>query len=71
MKLRTILVCVCAMILAFGVFAQTQSGKPKMVVTQNTYNAGEIFRTGKNIEHAFIIKNQGTADLKILTVTPG
>ncbi|HEY4492337.1 MAG TPA: hypothetical protein VI958_10100 [Acidobacteriota bacterium] len=47
------------------------AGTPKLLVEQPTYDAGARYRTGENIEHAFIIKNAGTAELKILSAQPG
>ena len=62
--------------LSFALFActfpaQAENGKPRMVLTEVTYDAGEVFRTGEKLEHAFVIKNQGNANLEILSVTPG
>ncbi len=47
------------------------SGTPKMVIEQVTHDAGEVYRTGTPIEHAFVVKNTGTSDLTILEVKPG
>ena len=52
-------------------FSQTQSARPKMQVDREVFEAGEVYRPGPNIEHAFVIKNTGTANLNILSATPG
>jgi len=48
-----------------------QGGKPKMVINEPVYNAGEVIKTGPPIEHTFIVKNTGDANLNILEVKPG
>jgi hypothetical protein len=48
-----------------------QSGKPKIVISQPVFDAGEVIKTGPAIEHTFVVKNTGTADLNILEVKPG
>ena len=48
-----------------------QNGKPKMVISEPVYNAGEVIKTGPPIEHTFIVKNTGNANLNILEVKPG
>ncbi|MCI0414665.1 DUF1573 domain-containing protein [bacterium] len=47
-----------------------QDGKPNMVIDSEVYDAGQVIRTGAPIEHAFLIKNTGTSQLKILDVRP-
>ena len=49
------------------VFAQS---KPKIVVDSAFHDYGEIMR-GKTVSHAFVIKNQGNADLIIKDAKPG
>ena len=75
MRLRSILlllVCIL-MVLSVGFAQQTQAGKPKMVIEQATYDAGTMYRGGEKnfIEHDFVIKNTGTANLEILKAKPG
>lgn len=51
--------------------AQTPQGAPKMQVDQVTFDAGSMYRSGQTLDHAFVIKNNGNADLNILSATPG
>jgi len=60
----------CVFLFAITLFAQTNK-QPKMAIDQEIYNVGEIYRTGRNIEHAFTIRNTGNTDLNIISVTPG
>jgi len=48
-----------------------QDGKPNMVIDSEIYDAGQVIRTGAPIEHAFLIKNTGASELRILDVKPG
>ena len=50
---------------------QTVAGEasPKVVVSQTTYNFGNVFR-GEGISYVFVIKNEGKADLVIEEFTP-
>ncbi len=54
-----------------GYSQQIQNGTPKMMVDQETFDAGSLYRSGQPLEHAFVLKNTGTADLNILSATPG
>jgi len=47
-----------------------QQPVPKIVVSQTTYDFGNIFR-GEGISYVFVIKNEGKADLVIEDFTPG
>ena len=64
-------------LLLFGILlllalnAMADQGKPKMVIARQTYDDGAIYRTAEKIEHSFVIRNTGTADLKILSAQPG
>ncbi len=51
--------------------ATAQTGKPKMVIDQDTFDAEEVNRSTQKIEHTFVIKNTGTTPLTILNATPG
>jgi hypothetical protein len=42
---------------------------PKIVVSQTTYDFGDVFR-GEGISYVFVIKNEGKADLVIEEFTP-
>lgn len=52
-------------------FSFAQEAKPNMVIDSEVYDAGQVMRPGAPIEHAFRIKNAGTAELRILDVRPG
>ena len=58
-------------LLVASLFSYAQSGKPSMTIDQMKFDAGQVWRNGKPIEHAFRIKNTGSADLNILEVKPG
>jgi len=70
MKRFGILLSVIVFLFASGL-THAQSGKPKMQIDQEVFEAGEVYRPGPNIEHAFVIRNTGTAELNILSATPG
>ncbi len=78
-RFSTSFLALCILLLvvgfAFGQQTQTQAmqGKPKMVIEQLSYDAGEMYRGGEKnaIEHTFIIKNTGTAPLQIFKAQPG
>ncbi|HYP27588.1 MAG TPA: hypothetical protein VE262_12795 [Blastocatellia bacterium] len=42
---------------------------PKVVVSQTSYDFGNVFR-GEGISYVFVIKNEGKADLVIEEFTP-
>ena len=44
--------------------------QPEAVVTQDTFDAGNVLK-GKKIEHAFLVKNAGKAELSILSAKAG
>ncbi len=50
-------------------FPQVEGGKPQAIVEKDTYDAGDVVK-GKKVEYSFIIKNAGTAPLKILQAKP-
>ena len=50
---------------------QPQTAQPKLVMEQETYDAGEIFKSEGGLKHDFVVKNEGTAELKILNAAPG
>jgi hypothetical protein len=52
---------------AFGQGAGTAA--PKLVVAEPEFNFGEV-KAGAEIKHTFVVKNEGTAELLIKTVTP-
>jgi hypothetical protein len=50
---------------------QPQAGQPKLVMGQDTYDAGEIYKSDDGLKHDFAVRNEGTAELKIISATPG
>jgi hypothetical protein len=47
-----------------------QGGEPALVITSPSFDAGVVWE-GDTISHAFAVKNEGKAELKILEVKPG
>lgn len=47
-----------------------QGGEPALVIESPGFDAGAIWE-GETISHAFEVKNEGKAELKILEVKPG
>jgi hypothetical protein len=70
-KLIISMLVFCFFIAAFAIQASGQDQNPKMVIPEPIYNAGEAYRSDGSIEHVFVIKNTGTAELKILSARPG
>jgi len=58
-------------LLVFVLSANAQTGKPKMLIEQPVYDAGDVYKSGEKLEHAFVIKNTGDADLTIYDARPG
>jgi hypothetical protein len=58
--------------IAFLISAQVfgQSGEPALVITSPSFDVGAVWE-GDTISHAFEVKNEGKAELKILDVKPG
>lgn len=48
-----------------------EAAKPKMQIVEPSYDAGEMYKTNKKIQHDFIIKNTGAAQLQIINARPG
>ncbi len=46
--------------------AESSSGQPKAVAVAPDFDFGEV-QEGENVEHVFKIRNEGTADLAILS----
>ncbi|HKP86313.1 MAG TPA: DUF1573 domain-containing protein [Blastocatellia bacterium] len=65
-----------AILLAVSAAAQEKQqpkqaeGTPKLAIESPTHDFGEV-KPGTPLRYAFKIKNEGKADLMILTVTPG
>jgi hypothetical protein len=51
-------------------FLSAQNAAPRMAIDQEVYDAGALYQTLGKIEHNFIIKNTGTANLQILKAAP-
>jgi len=58
-------------LLVAALFSYAEGGKPNMIINQAVYDAGKVLRTGNPIEHVFLVKNAGDANLNILEVKPG
>jgi hypothetical protein len=50
--------------------AAAQGGEPVMVISSPNYGAGTIWE-GETLSHAFEVRNEGNAELKIFHVAPG
>lgn len=70
-KLTTSMLVFCLLVAAFAIQAAGQDQNPKMVIAEPIFNAGEVYRSDGSIDHIFVIKNTGTAELKILSARPG
>lgn len=70
-QLAALLVVVLAMTaLAFGQDkTPEQSGAPKLVVDKAVFEFGKV-KEGEELKHVFKIKNEGSAELTILNVSP-
>jgi len=44
--------------------------QPEATIPQDSFDAGNVLK-GKKVEHTFIIKNTGKAELNILSAKPG
>ena len=44
---------------------------PKLAIESLRHDFGKVKDTGNPISHTFLVKNEGTADLEIESVTPG
>lgn len=76
MKRTSILVTLCLLFWVFQIHARAQeaqekTGKPKLVLEKDVFDAGEVYKSAEGLKHDFVIKNTGTADLQILSATPG
>jgi biopolymer transport protein ExbD len=58
-----------SLITLLGALPASAQGSPQMVAEQTTYDAGDVAK-GDVIEHDFILKNNGTTDLQVLSVKP-
>lgn len=47
-----------------------QGGEPALVITSPSFDMGAVWE-GDTISHAFEVKNEGKAELRILEVRPG
>jgi hypothetical protein len=66
----TLTVIFCALVVLTSLGA-VDKGKPNLVLTESTFDAGVVYRTGAKLEHVFVIKNTGTSNLEIISATPG
>ena len=58
------------LLLFLPLLCMAQEKAPKMVISELTYDAGEVIK-GTVIEHDFIVKNEGDAVLQIKSAKPG
>ncbi len=59
-----------SLILFFFQFLYSQEeGKPEAFFPETTHDMGEVLK-GKKIEYSFVVKNTGTAPLKIIQARP-
>jgi hypothetical protein len=63
-------IAVCFIFAALTAWSE-EASKPKMQIVEPSYDAGEMYKTNKKIQHDFIIKNNGNAELQILNARPG
>lgn len=63
-------IAVCFIFAGFTAWSQ-ETQKPKMQIVEPSFNAGEMYKTNKKIQHDFIVKNIGNADLQIINARPG
>ena len=63
-------IAVCFIFAALTAWSQ-ETSKPKMQIVEPSYDAGEMYKTNKKIQHDFIIKNIGAAELQIKNARPG
>ena len=70
-----VLLVLCFVLFAAAAPAQNSqtapASAPKMEVQQAVFDAGTVYRSKEKLEHAFVIKNTGAAELKILGAKPG
>lgn len=64
-------IAVCLMFAGLPSWSEETGGKPKMQIVEPSYNAGDLYKSKTKIEHNFVIKNIGKADLQILNAKPG
>ena len=72
--LGTILVIICALLGATPAqehkVSDGSAAGPKMVIDSTAHDFGRV-KAGSALTHSFKVKNVGTAELKIESVTPG
>ncbi len=66
---RLTLVILLILFLSSLLYAK-ESGGPLLNIQQDTYDFGKVME-GKILEHAFLVKNMGSEELRILRVRPG
>lgn len=68
-KSGTLIVALAALVWLSLPFAAGQDGQPKAVYPAMVHDFGTVER-GATLEHTFIVRNEGTAPLEILSVKP-
>jgi len=70
MKIKMLFLCISiSLAVVVAVSAETSGLVPKIRVESVLYNYGDILK-GEQITHAFVIKNEGKADLVIEKADP-
>ena len=73
-KFGTALLIICAIFLAASAqerrVSDDSTAAPKMAIDSTAHDFGKV-KAGTALTHSFKIKNTGTADLQIQSVTPG
>lgn len=72
MKLKTInltALLIVALAMTAAAFGQDKAAAPKLVVDKATFEFGKV-KEGEEISHVFKVKNEGTAELTIINVSP-
>ncbi len=65
----TLIVALAALVWLSLPFALGQEGQPKAVYPAAVHDFGTVER-GDTLEHTFIVRNEGTAPLEIVSVKP-
>ncbi len=65
----TLIVALAALVWLSLPYAAGQDGQPKAVYPATEHDFGTVER-GDTLEHTFIVRNEGTAPLEIVSVKP-
>ena len=73
MKFRYLVASIALGLMLFGIAVaqeKSSSAPPKLVIASFTHDFGEV-KAGTPLRYAFKVKNQGSANLLINSVSPG